>query len=662
MTDAAKRRESAPPTKVGAVRPSQMVHTYGIGAIVELPHFSVVIPGIDAPLRDHDPWDTRNPNVDGTVVEDRLLEAVRAVLGPTVAELRVPSRMSPPPGVTRPGEWDRIGTWTLPFPRWMRCPNCNKICHYADQLFKLEHNNHRAPNEAKFIHPGCGPGGRDIAVTPVRFVLACEDGHMDDFPWGAWAHRKTGYRCTVADPQTGKPMNSTANLYLLTTGTGQRPTAMKVVCRNHGCDAEAAVQPAFGPDGWKNLPQCGGGRPHLDDRVACERPTSAALASATNLWFSDKRMVLSIPHQTSVVTKVVIDNRETIENNEKNGLFSDLVSFETWATNVISMGMGQWVESEDYTPGELWEEYERQNEAIEADAPEPDVKQPEWVALTQPSPGTSDDFQVDPTTRPPDTAASDLFASTRLISKLRAVSALVGFSRLEAPTDRGGNRASISAGSPRWVPAAVSRGEGLLIRLDEPAVQAWEATYAANGRYADMRAAHDAWRTRRALPPVPAPAPRFVLLHTLSHLLINEISHEAGYAAASIGERIYSQPPGRDGQPMAGMLIYTAAPDAEGTLGGLVALGAPERLGAIVEAALHRAAFCSSDPFCATHRANGLQTTGHVDGDGTVHGAACHVCLFISETSCDHSNRYLDRSVLVDTFDHTTDGGFFTSA
>ncbi len=135
--------------------------------------------------------------------------------------------------------------------------------------------------------------------------------------------------------------------------------------------------------------------------------------------------------------------------------------------------------------------------------------------------------------------------------------------------------------------------------------------------------------------PPPPPSPRFTLVHTLSHLLIQEISHEAGYAAASIRERLYARTPD-EGSPMAGVLLYTAAPDSEGTLGGLVALGAPDRLGDLIDSAIERASICTSDPFCATHLPNGTPT-GAVKGDGSVHGAACHVCLFLPETSCDHA-------------------------
>ena len=93
---------------------------------------------------------------------------------------------------------------------------------------------------------------------------------------------------------------------------------------------------------------------------------------------------------------------------------------------------------------------------------------------------------------------------------------------------------------------------------------------------------------------------------------------------------------------MAGILLYTAAPDSEGTLGGLVELGDPHSLGRHLTQALESVRICASDPLCSEHPPSN-------DGRG-IHAACCHACLFAPETSCERGNRYLDRSVLVDTF------------
>jgi hypothetical protein len=122
---------------------------------------------------------------------------------------------------------------------------------------------------------------------------------------------------------------------------------------------------------------------------------------------------------------------------------------------------------------------------------------------------------------------------------------------------------------------------------------------------------------------------------------MRQMALECGYTQASIRERIYSRAPEAEGGPMAGILLYTSAPDSEGTLGGLVNLGIPESLGHHIEVALESATLCTSDPTCSEHRPE--------YGNATLHAAACHACTFAPETSCERGNRYLDRAVLVST-------------
>jgi hypothetical protein len=155
--------------------------------------------------------------------------------------------------------------------------------------------------------------------------------------------------------------------------------------------------------------------------------------------------------------------------------------------------------------------------------------------------------------------------------------------------------------------------------------------------------AHQRWRIARKLEPPQEfyPGIRFVLLHSFAHALIRQLAVECGYTTAALRERIYSRNPGEDGPEMAGVLIYTAAPDSEGTLGGLVSLGKPETLERHLDQALDNMRLCASDPLCAEH---------HPYNEGnTLHAASCHACLFAPETSCERGNKYLDRAVLVPT-------------
>jgi MrfA Zn-binding domain len=134
---------------------------------------------------------------------------------------------------------------------------------------------------------------------------------------------------------------------------------------------------------------------------------------------------------------------------------------------------------------------------------------------------------------------------------------------------------------------------------------------------------------------------------------MRQLAIECGYTAASIRERIYCASNGAPDGPMAGVLLYTAASDSEGTLGGLVGLGEPKTLGRLLDQALYEARLCASDPLCAEH---------HPRRDGQrLHAGACHACMFAPETSCERGNRYLDRAVLVETVE-TGELAFFKTA
>jgi len=125
-----------------------------------------------------------------------------------------------------------------------------------------------------------------------------------------------------------------------------------------------------------------------------------------------------------------------------------------------------------------------------------------------------------------------------------------------------------------WVPTFDVRGEGIFLQVSETAMQAWLRSTVVQHCEHIFFGAHQRWRTIRGLEPNDGyPTMRYVLLHSLAHALLRQFSVECGYAAASIRERIYSRPPSDESEPMAGILLYTAAPDSEGTLGGLVSLG-----------------------------------------------------------------------------------------
>lgn len=604
------------PLRVGSVRPSQAIHSFGVGALIDLPNLSVMVGGLDR-------WDIAQQDV---ITEDRLLDAVRARLGPQVEALRtLPAR---PEESTNPyDDWARIGVPVTIFPRWLRCTACNRLFPVASGALKLEHSPFRI-DLTRYAHPNCDRARRPPAAVPARFVAGCSNGHLDDFPWVRFAHE-------------GRPACANPILRVNDIGTGGRATDLLVTCLN--CNARSTLAKAFGPAARGMMPQCRGRHPHLGLATEdCTEQLRTLVLGASNLWFSSSVSVLSLPVGGGSLAQLVYDHWDELQKMPVKEVLTYALSSNP-ALQAAFMG---------YDLDEIWDAIEarRAGGAVVHDT---DVFGPEWIALTTGSHGqTSPHFEAEPIAAP--SAFAGRLASVTLAHRLRVVTALCGFTRISAPEpddDGRGLTRLESRGSPTWVPVVENRGEGIFLRLDETAVQAWEARVVDNPLFAAMRRAHRDWRQDRGLDPAKGWAgERYVLLHSLSHALINELAIVCGYSSASISERIYSRQPGEGPEPMAGILLYTSAPDAEGTLGGLVHLGQAEELNRVVRRALQRAGLCSSDPLCAEHEPSAATSA--------LHGAACHACLLVAETSCERGNRYLDRSVLVDTFRHARLGFF----
>ncbi len=162
----------------------------------------------------------------------------------------------------------------------------------------------------------------------------------------------------------------------------------------------------------------------------------------------------------------------------------------------------------------------------------------------------------------------------------------------------------------------------------------WLGRLVVKQRLGDLAVGHQRWTADRKIER-PFPGGPYVLLHTLSHLLIQSLAMRCGYPASSIKERIYA-----DGEAERyGILLYTGSPDADGTLGGLVQQA--RHIEDHLAQALRMSALCSNDPICAQH-APGKSMEGR-----WLHGAACHGCALVAETSCEMRNDFLDRALVV---------------
>lgn len=401
------------------------------------------------------------------------------------------------------------------------------------------------------------------------------------------------------------------------------------------------MAPAFSDEGKANLPRCRGRHPHL--RVApleeCDQPSQPITLGATNMWFSRTLSALSIPSSADPLEQLVEQDLTTV--------FEDVETERD-----VKIARKVLTRYDTYTDAQILVVVTKLRTLDDAAAPvtPKDLKLPEWKLFSRPDPlKNSRDLRLRVGTPPAKYAP--WIESVVLIERLREVQALVGFTRLESGgEDSTAQLAPLRRGPAHWVPAAEIRGEGLFLRLSEGKISEWYKGMA--NLDLQFYAAHQRWRAARGLDPkLGYPGLRYVLLHSLSHALIRQFAVECGYSSASLRERIYSSTP-QDEDPMAGILIYTAAPDSEGTLGGLVTLGETSNLEQHLAQALEGLEICSSDPLCA-------ETTPD-KGSASLHAAACHNCLLLPETSCEKGNRYLDRSVLVATMEGG-DSAFFRS-
>ena len=586
---------------VGELRPSQLMHTYGVGATVELPELTTLVLGLDD-------W----PRALGEPVsEPRLLAAVQAAVGAQVVQLLTPPVV--PDG-------DSAGVPVAPFPRWLRCPACSRLAPIESGVFKLKPEPWR-PERTRYVHDGCPKtkATRPPTAFPARYLMACQHGHFDDFPWVQFLHGSIECRGT---------------LKLIELGSAGRPGDVQLQCDE--CGRRRRLSQAFGEDAAPYLPpSCRGRHPHLGTTDACTQIPVTMLLGASNTWFPVQSSALAIPSQASELAQRID---------------------EAWA---LLAGMPPGVEVLDYTlksndalkdlraladrlgVDAVSDAIRARRDGLAQEDPD-DLLGPEWRVLSTPESAPElPDFKLRSVAVPP--AFTGWLADVVLVERLREVSALRGFTRINAPDELGSSGGAIvglARRPPQWLPCSEVRGEGIFIRFPEEALLDWETRYRQSGRAAMIRDGHRAWRARRRLDGDEGwPGERYLLLHTFAHALIRELALECGYTASSIRERLYAAGPD-DREPMAGVLLYTAAQDSEGTLGGLVSLGEPDQLGPLLRQALERAQLCSSDPLCSEHDPR---------ADGSVHAAACHACQFASETSCERGNRFLDRATLVPT-------------
>lgn len=591
------------------LRQSQVVTTFGPGSLVDLPRKSVIIGGLDD-------W-----GMSGRVrIREPRLEAKLRIL------LNVPAlELYAPPAYDEEAVQQGAPTSFVAargFPRWYVT---QEPIAGGGGLFRrrrlvgedaLTNGQYRDPDD-----------NRKKPVVPVRFVAACPRGHVEDVDWRIYIHRGV--------------TECTRTLWIEERGTSGDVADVVVGC---DCKLERKLLDAVSP-GTRALGMCDGQRPWLGPyaREACGENRRLLIRTASNAYFPELMSAISLPDEDQGLKAAV----------EK--WWSDLQGISDAAELPFARKYNRQMAADldGCSDDEVMAAIQRHKSGA-ALHDEESIKPAEFDVMASGKARLGrDDAESSFFMETLDSTVwrsgpSWLLAPVQrvvVIRRLREVIAQSGFTRFDAlapdedgELDIGVERAAL-ARALTWLPAVEHKGEGIFVQFDAAAVNAWLERDVVKAREAALRAGYAVWRKDRPTTRREFPGVAYVMMHSLAHMLLTAIALEAGYSASSLRERIYAAG-GRYG-----ILIYTATSGAEGTLGGLVETG--RTIMRHLERALDSAELCSNDPVCADHSPDD-RLAGR-----PLHGAACHGCLLIAETSCEQRNDFLDRALVVETvLDH----------
>lgn len=622
-----------------AVRASQAVLQYGVGAMVDFPNQTLM-----------------------TAAPEYWQEQVKQIHDERLEKVLHVGYFGLPAGQDDPQSTDGISY--VRFPEWYFCPKCRKFQPIQSWIadYKRRAKQKLLDSDPNMIkHMQCPTCRQDLVVT--RIVTVCECGHIDDFPWVKWVHCQNmrGPREICAHPSL---------TFKTSASSTEGLEGLTVACET--CGARATLKGAFDLNKLQELDKkhngrydfhCTGRHPWKHTVETCGKYPKVLQRGSSSVYFPITASSLVIPPYSSLLTRKIEDSaafsrcKDLIAGYKRNPLIpaqllSALIQGEIETkSNEIALEIG--VSSEKVKPilerkwlaGEAEEEYSTASVRYRAE---------EYEALSGEVSVAADDYDdfLRESTNVSDYSIP-FISSISLIHKIREVQALTGFSRLKPVEFTGAEEDEQTAVSVKqketdWYPAYEVRGEGIFIEFDDAAIKAWVNRNISIQHRADTlnenyrKSFIGASRPRRI-------TGKFLLLHTISHLLIKQLSFECGYSIASLKERIYCSEES-EGIRMAGILIYTASGDSEGTLGGLVRQGRADTFPGIFKKAIESAMSCSNDPVCSLSMGQGRDS---------LNLSACYSCCLIPETSCEEFNVFLDRGTVVGTCEDRKLGFFY---
>jgi hypothetical protein len=610
------------------IRRSALIAPFGPGAI------TVAKGGVQFVMCGLDHWFIRSNQQDRSKEADEYMvdePRLTATLG--VRNLYLPPqsrKLSEPNG--------GLAIPCLKFPVWQQCSECGALVEKTATVRSREKCSECAEPKP--------------ALVQVRFAAMCAGGHLQEFPWSEWVHSAPSPSCD------GK-------LRIKTSG-GASLASIIVSCE---CGKSRSLGGIMSADKQKNETTlsselakgstflCRGHRPWLGSHHSEPGglPIRGTLLNATNLYYSIPASALFLPAGDGGSARA--DVLEVLNGVQLSGYLELMREVEK--TTIENMAKFRAIAPRALAP------YTDEDVRVAAESilsgatiasanPAPastsaSLRPEEYLILSKPQKREELRISVVPSQsfgKLGPQPFSTFFDEVSLVERLRETRAFAGFQRVDtsAPLPLQRRKELLWADASRvndWLPAYVVYGEGIFLRLNRDRLHAWETRAREGSAIGAKRVARLASQQLRAWgQEAAAVSPRFVLLHTLSHIIINRLVFECGYSSASLRERLYCS--AQSSSDMCGMLIYTAAGDSEGTMGGLVRMGRAKRLESAIQRALDGARWCSADPVC-------MEMGEHGQGPDSCNLAACHACGLVPETSCEEFNRFLDRGVLIGT-------------
>jgi len=580
------------------IRRSQLIAPYGVGALVEIEGESFIVKDISKWPR------TRLQAIELPGLKD-VLPGVRELKGPKDKDAVVP--------VAR-------------FPRWLFCSRCRRMYRWTYQN----------EQEADGNKPYCRTEKcKRNTLVPMRWVRVCDAGHIDDIDWYFMAHGR------AQTAETGQCDRFTAKMKFVTTGgRGGDFNSMRVACECGSFTSLDFIRKRILPG------KCCGKQPwqSREDAVQCSLSMYAEPRGSSALHYPRTISALAIPQSTtdieglellfqdldgvmSMIKSVALTETELqpqmrtmLETQVRQKADDYDIPFDSAVSAVLHKMYADTSGGATYGP-------------IDSENLQEKIMAAEYEVLRGDLPVSEKDFCT--THHLLDTTKDELahyFRKITRVRRVREVRVIQGFHRRDISQDNEFVRSDLGRNC-EWLNAANVIGEAIFLEFNESSVRSWEDEgdkLLTNWISAQVHSASESGLGQRLLLGM---SPKFFMMHTFAHVLLRQLAYDCGYGSNALRERIYCPSEG----PGGGILIYTADSDSEGSMGGLVELAEPARLGAIIRRAIEASRWCSSDPVCRESKQQGL--------DG-LNRAACHACCLVAETSCAYMNVFLDRVLL----------------